>query len=624
VAKKRFKPAPAANRGSSDSTPADHRVWLIAIAVALAGVTIAAYTPVWQFAFVALDDPQYVYANANIAKGLTADSIAWALKTGHEANWHPLTWMSHALDISLFGLNSGMHHLVGLLFHVANTLLLFAVLRRFTASIWPSAFVAALFAVHPLHVESVAWVAERKDVLSSFFFMLTLGAYARYVEQPSARRYWPIAACLALGLMAKAMLVTVPLVLLLLDYWPLGRIAGWSIAPGPSVRAQRSLSALFVEKLPLFAIVAASSAITFAVQRAGGAVKTLESFPLPLRVQNAIVSYVDYLKATAWPVDMGVFYPFPPAIPAAAVAISAGILLILTVGAALCARRAPAVAVGWFWFIGMLVPVIGLVQIGGQARADRYMYLPMIGIGIAVAWGFLTLVKSVPIRQIAGALAVLVMASYAYVANVQVQYWRDTVALWSHTGKATDHVNNFGVYFGLAEYLRANGRAQESIPVYEKSIARNSAYLDSRLGLVRALVETRQNDRAITELQSVIAIQPAGIETRMSLALLLGEAGRTAESIAQFSEAVRLSPDDPAIRNDYAHALAQNRQFAEAAQQWEDVIKRAPAMTEARLNLAIALLQMGRLDDAAKHLREVLRQDPANETAKKALAAIGR
>ena len=579
--------------------------------IALAVVTVATYTPVWRFAFVALDDPQYVYANKNLAGGLTAESVAWALSTGHEANWHPVTWLSHAFDISVFGMNSGRHHVVNLLLHLVNTLLLFAVLRRMTAAIWPSAFVAALFAVHPLHVESVAWVAERKDVLSAFFFMLTLGAYARFVERPSSQRYVLVAVCLALGLMSKAMLVTVPMVLLLLDYWPLRR-------------PQKTLAALCVEKLPLLALVAASSVVTFLAQRAGGAVKSLESFPLALRAQNAIVAYLDYLRTTVWPADLGVFYPFPPTVPAGLVVISAAVVLLVSVAAVAFARRLPAVAVGWFWFVGMLVPVIGLVQIGGQARADRYMYLPLIGLAIAVAWGARALAKSAAVQRVLGGAAVLVIVGYAQAANAQVQYWRDTVALWSHTAQVTEGMHNFGVYFGLAEYLRANGRAAESIPVYEQSIERNGAYLESRLGLVRSLVETRQNARAITELQQVVAMQPDVLETRMSLALLLSEAGRATEAIAQFAEAVRIAPNDPAIRNDYAAALGQNRQFAEAVRQWDQVIRLAPTMIEARVNLAIALLQLERIDDAARHLREVLKLQPGNETAKKMLAAIGR
>ena len=577
---------------------------------ALVVVTVATYAPVWHFAFVALDDPQYVYANPNIAGGLSAKVFGWAMTTGREANWHPLTWLSHAMDISLFGLNSGMHHLVGLCIHLANTLLLFAVLRRMTGSTGGSAFVAALFGVHPLHVESVAWVAERKDVLSALFFMLTLWAYARYVERPASTRYALVAVFLAVGLMAKPMLVTVPMLLLLLDYWPL--------------RRQKALSSLIVEKLPLLGIVVISSIVTFIAQKQGGAMKSLEAMPLALRLQNAVVSYVDYLRTTVWPVNLGIFYPFPSELSAGVVAMSGAVLVALTVGAIWLARRVPAVFVGWFWFLGMLVPVIGFVQIGGQARADRYMYLPLIGLSVAVTWGAMTVAKTATLRRVLAAAGAIVVAASAVVAHAQVQFWNDTVTLWSHSAAVTEGSKNFGIYFGLAEYLRANGRAADSIPVYEASIARNGSYLDARLGLVRALVDTHQTEKAIGALQEVVAMKPDAVESRMSLGLLLGEAGRLPEAIAQFAEAVRLKPDDPQMRDDYAQALAQNRQFPEAVRQWQEVVRAQPALAPAHLNLAIALLQLNRLDEAAKELHEVLRLEPANETAKRALAAIGR
>ena len=577
---------------------------------ALVVVTVATYAPVWRFAFVALDDPQYVYANPNIAGGLSAQVVAWAMTTGREANWHPVTWLSHAMDISLFGLNSGAHHVVNLCIHLASTLLVFLVLRRMTGSIGASAFVAALFGVHPLHVESVAWVAERKDVLSALFFLLTVWAYIRYVDRPGPARYALMVVFLALGLMAKPMLVTVPMVLLLLDYWPLRRQKPWA--------------SLIVDKLPLLGLVVASSIVTFFAQKHGGAVKSLESMPFGLRLGNAAVAYIDYLRTTVWPVNLGVFYPFPSELSAGIVAASTVALAALTIGAIWFARRVPAVTVGWLWFLGMLVPVIGLVQIGGQARADRYMYLPLIGLSMAVAWGVLAMAKTRTLRRLMAAVGAVVVAASAVVAHAQVQFWKDTVTLWSHTAQVTEGSKNFGVYFGLAEYLRANGRAAESIPVYEASIARNGAYLDARLGLARALIDIGQNEKAIPALQDVVAMKPDLVESRMSLGLLLDEAGRLPEAIAQFAEAVRLKPDDPQMRNDYAQVLAQNNQFAEAAQQWQEVVRAEPTFTEAHLKLGVALLRLNRLDDAAKELHEVLRLEPGNEAAKRALAAIGR
>jgi tetratricopeptide (TPR) repeat protein len=617
---------------------------VLGVLAALVLVTVATYAPVWRFGFVALDDPQYVYENRDLAGGLTSQSVAWAFTTGREANWHPLTWISHALDISLFGLNSGWHHVSNLFLHVLNTLLLFGVLRRMTGSVWRSAFVAAVFAVHPLHVESVAWVAERKDVLSALFFMLTIGAYVRYVEAPGRARYATVASALALGLMAKAMLVTVPMVLLLLDYWPLGRVAG---APEGAARKRQRWQELVVEKVPLLAIVAASSVVTFLVQREGGAVKSLESFPLASRLQNVVVSYADYVRLGIWPTGLGVFYPFPSSSPVSQVVVAAAVLIALTIVAGWLVRRAPFVTVGWLWFLGMLVPVIGFVQIGGHARADRYMYLPLIGLTVAVAWGAVALAKSASVRRaLAVAGAGMVLAS-AVVAHAQVQHWRDTVALWTHTAEVTDGMQNFGIYFGLAEYLHGSGRAVEAIPVYEKSIERNPAYLAARQGLARALVETKQPARAIDALNDIVRLNlpgPSLVEARMSLGSLLVDAQRSAEALAQFTEvvrlkpglaeghwqlalvlartgrlidalpefaeAVRLSPGSEAMRNDYGWALAQHNEIAPAIEQFNEAVRLKPDFVDAHHNLGRVLATQGQWDSALSHLAEAVRLEP--------------
>jgi tetratricopeptide (TPR) repeat protein len=623
------------------SAKASTRGVVLGVLAALVLLTVATYAPVWRFGFVALDDPQYVYENHDLAGGLTAKSVAWAFTTGRESNWHPLTWLSHAMDISVFGLNSGWHHVSNLLLHLLNTLLLFGVLRRMTGSIWRSAFVAAIFAVHPLHVESVAWVAERKDVLSALFFMLTLGAYVRYVEAPSRLRYAVVAAALALGLMAKAMLVTMPMLLLLLDYWPLGRVAG---APAGLARERRSWRGLIVEKMPLLIIVAASSVVTFLVQSAGGSVKSLESFPLGLRLQNVIVSYADYVRLSVWPANLGVFYPFPSTLPATPIAMSATLLIGLTIAACWRVRRAPFVTVGWLWFIGMLVPVIGFVQIGGHARADRYMYLPLIGLTIAVAWGAVALAKSEAVRRAVALAGVGVVLASAVVAHAQVQYWRDTVALWSHTAEATEGLQNFGVYFGLAEYLRGTGRAAESIPVYEASIARNANYLDARLGLVGALVETHQSARAIDALRDIVRLNPAHVQSRMSLGSLLAESQRSTEAIPQFTEvvrlqpglaeghwrlglafaetghlidalpefaeAVRLSPESALMRNDYGWALAQHSQIEAATAQLTEALRLRPDFVDAHHNLGRLLAAQKQWEPALAHLSEAVRLEP--------------
>lgn len=353
-----------------------------------------AYWGVKDNEFVNYDDDEYVTQNSHVQAGLTSEGIVWAFTTTHAANWHPLTWLSHMFDYQLFGPNPQGHHLTSLLLHILNSILLFLVLRRMTDALWQSAFVAVLFALHPLHVESVAWVAERKDILSTFFWILTMWAYVRYVERPGSTRYLMVALPLALGLMAKPMLVTLPFVLLLLDIWPLGRIDLSEY--GDASRDKRDkrprtgivLMRLAKEKIPLFALVAASCLVTFAAQRSGGAVQPMESLPFMDRVVNAIVSYFLYIEKMVWPTDMAFFYPYPVHTLPLWQPLGAGLLLlVITVLVIRTARRKPFLLVGWFWYLGTLIPVIGLVQVGGQAMADRYTYVPYIGLFMVVAWG---------------------------------------------------------------------------------------------------------------------------------------------------------------------------------------------------------------------------------------------
>jgi tetratricopeptide (TPR) repeat protein len=662
----------AASRAAPSRVEPRPRGTIALIVAALVLATVAAYTPVWQFDFVAIDDPQYVYANPHLADGLTATSVAWAFTSGREANWHPLTWLSHLIDVELYGLEPGGHHVTNLLLHVAGTLLLFGLFQRMTGAIGPSAFVAGVFAVHPLHVESVAWVAERKDVLSACLFFLTLHAYVSYVRRPGLGRSLTVAACFAAGLMSKPMLVTLPFVLLLLDYWPLGRRA-------------------IAEKLPLIAMAVASSVVTFLVQQRFGAVKTLESFPLGVRLQNGMASYADYLRDAIWPAKLGVFYPFPPFVPTGRVVVAAALIAALTAAAFFWRRRAPYAAVGWLWFVGMLVPVIGIVQVGGQARADRYMYLPLVGLSVAVAWLAADFVRRQPARRLVALGGTIAIAGLAVATHAQVQHWRNTVDLWSHTARVTDDATNFGVYFGLAEYLREYDRPAEAIVEYEAAIRRRPEYAESHYGLGQALIDAGQPERAFTAFAEAVRLKPDYVEARMALGLMLARAGRAAEAIPHFSEAVRLRPAiadghrhlglalavtgrlvealprlseavrlDPAssaARNDYGLALMESGRLDEAAVQFgealrldphsadahhhvgelflkqgripealarlSEAVRLEPTFVDARLSLALAYARAGRRDEAARELREVLRIDPANARARAALAAMG-
>ena len=558
---------------------------------ALVAITIAAYTPVWQFDFVAIDDPQYVSENPHLAGGVSLSSVQWALTTGREANWHPLTWLSHLLDVELYGLNPGPHHATSLVLHVLNTLLLFAVLRAMTGAFGRSAFVAAMFAVHPLHVESVAWIAERKDVLSACFFLLTIGAYVRYVRRPGLARYALVLAAFALGLMAKPMVVTLPLVLLLLDWWPLGRM--------PDLKVRPALAALVREKLPMFALAAASSVVTYIVQDRFGAVKGLDTMPFALRVQNAIASSVDYLVDVVWPAGLGIFYPFPPSVPPLRVAVSAAVLVAVTVLAFRFARRAPYALVGWLWFAGMLVPVIGLVQVGAQARADRYMYLPLIGLSIAASWGAVDLARRVARPRLAAAAAVVLTIVCAGVTHAQVRHWRDTVALWSHTAQVTNHLPNYGVHFGLAEYLRVHGRSAEAIPRYEEAIRRRPTYPDSHYGLGQALIDLGYAERALTAFGEAVRLNPDYAEARMALGLLHARHGRAEEAAGHFAVAVRLRPNIADGHRHLALALAMAGRLTDALPHFAEAVRLDPLSAAAHSDFGLALAELGRTDEAA-------------------------
>ena len=394
----------------------------------MTAATLIAFWQVNHCDFINYDDPSYVTENIHIRHGITTEAIRWAFTTDYAANWHPVTWISHMLDVELFGLKPRWHHLTNLLFHIANTLLLFFVFHRMTKTTWQSAFVAALFALHPLHVESVAWVAERKDVLSTFFWMLTMGAYIHYVEHPRFRSYLAVFTFLALGLMSKPMLVTLPFILLLLDYWPLQRFEQKTPTQEIPAEINKPISAskregkssgkqtvqaivkeeepadrkyqwalvrpLLIEKIPLFALAALSSITTFIVQQKGGSVASLEGIAPGVRIANAFVSYIIYVRKIIWPDDLAVFYPHPGLLPFWQILGAVFLLIAVTVTVILEAKRFPYLAVGWLWFAGTLVPVIGIVQVGSQAMADRYTYVPLIGLFIMAAWGVPELLKN--------------------------------------------------------------------------------------------------------------------------------------------------------------------------------------------------------------------------------------
>ena len=409
-----------------------HRDILVCLFLVMA--TLAVYWQVQNYDFVNFDDNDYVYDNRHVQDGLTLKSIIWAFTNIHASNWHPVTWLSHMMDYQLYGMNPGRHHLTNLLFHIANTLLLFLVFRKMTDSLWQSGFVAALFALHPLHVESVAWVSERKDVLSTFFWMLTMWSYIWYVEHPAVKRYILVVLFFALGLMSKPMLVTLPFVLLLLDFYPLNRFQ--SQQPKGSANAQQRSIALrlILEKIPLFVLVAMSSAMTFYAQKHGKTVASLEVIPLKSRVANALVSYVSYIIKTIYPSKLAVLYPHPGILPWWQIAGACLLLVTISFLAIRVVKQSPYFVVGWLWYLGTLVPVIGLVQVGIQSMADRYTYVPLIGIFIIIVWGIPELVAQWRYRKICLAtLATVVLTILMAMTWKKVGYWKSSITLFEHT-----------------------------------------------------------------------------------------------------------------------------------------------------------------------------------------------
>ena len=502
------------------------------------------YAQTLRYDFVNYDDPRYVYQNTRISSGINLANIAWAFSHIHSENWHPLTTITHMLDCQLHGLNAGWHHFTNVLLHSLAVLLLFVALGRMTGALWQSAFVAAVFAVHPLHVESVAWIAERKDVLSAFFFMLTLLAYSHYTRAPSIGRYLIVAFVLALGLMSKPMLVTLPLVLLLLDYWPLGRFQSMGSNHG------RQALQLVLEKVPLIALSAVSSIVTFLAQR--GAIGWTEQLPVSARIGNALVAYVIYIRQMFWPTGLAVFYPHPEnRLPVWEIGFALVLLLAITIAAFVFRKQAPYFVTGWLWYLGMLVPVIGLVQVGWQGHADRYTYIPQIGLYIVTAWAVADFTRSWKFQRFALSTAALgVLGVLTWSSRQQTSYWRDSETLFTHALAVTTNndvaLNNLGIIFQ----------------------------------------EKGQLDDAITKLQAAIALRPDNAPAHDNLAKAFLKKGQVAEAMVHYRKLLEIEPQNVEARNTLGTVLVQDGHVKEAIDQWQDALAIQPENGNAASNLA--------------------------------------
>jgi tetratricopeptide (TPR) repeat protein len=576
--------------------------WLLAVLLAL--VTIALYRPAAGFDFINYDDPDYVTANPHIQGGLNWENVKWAFSnTEQAAYWAPLMWLSHILACQFFGLNPWGHHLMNVLLHAANTALVFLVFQRMTGAIWRSLILAALFGWHPLRVESVAWVTERKDVLSTLFWMLTLWAYVKYVEASRVRDSKPkvwYGAALAMfvsGLMSKAMLVTMPFVLLLLDYWPLERFK-----PG---RAWQ----LMKEKIPFFALAAAASVVTFMVQKHGGAVKTVEYLPIGARIGNALISYCRYLGKMFWPTDMAVFYPHLGYWPLEKVLLAGVFLCGISALFFVKRQRHPFLLIGWLWFIGTLVPVIQLVQSGEQAMADRFTYVPSLGVLILTVWGAYELSR----RWRYHAIALVVSGSVAIVlclavTRQQLGYWRDSETLFRHTLEVTE--NNYLAHNNLGSALINKGQTGEATSEFQEAIRLKPDYALAHYNLGVALFKKNQTDEAISQYQETIRLKPDYADAHYNLGVALFKKGQTDEAISQYQEAIRLNPDYTDAYNNLGDALFNKGQTDEAMSQYQEAIRLKPDHAVARYNLGIALAKKGQTDEAVIQFQEAIRLKP--------------
>jgi len=576
--------------------------------------TVAVYWPVLKHDFVKYDDDKYITDNRRVQGGITWDSVVWAFTEAHFHMWHPLTTLSQMLDCQLYGLVPGRHHLTSLLLHLANTVLLFLVLKRMTGAVWPSAFVAAVFGLHPLQVESVAWLAERKNVLSGFFSILTIGAYVRYAERPGINRLLLVVLVFGLCIMTKPMVVTLPFVLLLLDYWPLGRLKPGRQPKEEDLSQSKPVGLplwhLILEKVPLFALAALLSVITYSVQKSGGVVSALERLPLDSRIANAVISYVTYIEKMIWPSGLAVFYPHPGGNFSVVRAVVCGVLLVsLTILFIYPARRRKYLAVGWLWYVGTLVPVIGLVQVGAQARADRYMYITMIGLLAIIAW----LVNDAAVRwrnlKMVAAVATVVALSAAMVCTrLQLRHWQNSTTLFRHALDVTH--NNVVMHNNYANLLTDAGETEEAIKHFKRSLELRPNSAEVHNNFANALSEVGRTAEAIVHYKKALGLDPKLAAAHYNLASVLAEQGHNQQAVAEYRQAVQAKPDYFEAWNELGFSLAKGGRFEEAVECYRKAIGFEPDLIVAHGRLGLVLARLGKIDGAIKHCQIVLRARP--------------
>ena len=599
-------------------------------------MTVAVYGEVLQYEFVLWDDPGYVYKYPWVTQGLQRASILWALSATEMGLWHPLTWFSLMGDVSLFGLDPAGHHLMNLIFHVLSGCLLFFLLDRMTAAKWPSAFVAAVFLLHPVNVESVAWIAERKNVLSTFFWMFSMLAYLRYVERPGRLRYGMVAISLAMGLLAKPMLVTLPFVFLLLDVWPLGR---WRFAARvgfPWV--------LIKEKIPLIFLSAIAAGMTIYTAAAVSVIAATELLPIPVRLANASISYLKYMEVMLWPRDLIIFYPHPVNWFSVRIVMSLLVLLVVTAGVIYKCRDYPYLFTGWFWYLGTLVPVIGFIQVGAQAWADRYAYIPLIGLFIMAAWGIPDLLHRFPYRRIILSLGTgLIICTLAWTTIGQLANWRNNFTLFGHAiqvspqnylahdllgvalmeqGRLTEAKEHFEAaiqakvdfespYGNLGLVMMRQGQTEKAIHLLETAISYSPGRADLQFSLAEALLKAGRREEAVTAYRKAASLRPDWVQAQNNLGIALAEGEKDDDAAAAFKKAIALDPSHAGAHNNLGMILVRQGRSAEAIAEFREAVRLQPNYAHAHYQLAEALSEAGLREEAAKHAQWAARINPA-------------
>ena len=583
------------------------------VSLGLIAVIIGAYIQVMNFDFVGYDDELYVTNNLHVQKGISLEGIKWAFTTFHSANWHPITWLSHMLDCELYGLDPMGHHWTNVQLHIANTLLLFFILFKMTGVLWRSAFVTALFALHPLHVESVAWVSERKDVLSTFLGLLSIAAYYHYVKTSGLKNYLLVIIFLSLGLMAKPMLVTFPFVLLLLDFWPLKRFQFKNDRMLQSDRVTffgfQGFLRLFLEKIPLFIPVIISCILTFLAQKNSEAVKPLESLPLIDRISNALVSYVTYALKTLWPSNLAVFYPHPGNTLPAWQIIGAALLIAVAIFLSIhTLKKYPYIIVGLFWYLGTLVPVIGLVQVGDQAMADRYTYIPLIGLFIIVSWGIFDFLKKwhyhtiILILSAISAICVLAVCTF-----LQLGYWQNGITLFEHAVSVTENNyqahNNLGTAYGPADLDKAAFHYKAALKIKPEF-----AMAHYNLGII--YTKRGQIDEAVDHYLKALHIKPDYFDALNNLGIIFLNKGDYDQAVLYFKRALKTDSKKADARMNLANVLFLQSKPDEAISKYWEILQTDSENADVHYNLAYVLSTQGKLDEAVLHFNETLRIDP--------------